>query len=49
MLTCFNNWDDEVKAKKLSVLLEGKATAIWFELTSEGQNFYNTAKEKIME
>ena len=44
-----NDWGDEMKAKKLPTLLEGEAIAVWFELTSEEQASYSTAKEKIIE
>ena len=43
-----NDWSDEMKAKKLPTLLEGEAIAVWFELTSEEQASYSTAKEKII-
>ena len=42
-----NNWGDEMKVKKLPTLLEGEVIAVWFELTSEEQASYGTAKEKI--
>ena len=44
-----NDWGAEMKAKKLPTLLEGEAIAVWFELTSEEQDTYGTAKEKIIE
>lgn len=44
-----NDWCDEMKAKKLPTLLKGEAIAVWFELTSEEQESYSTAKEKIIE
>ena len=44
-----NDWGDEMKAKKLPTLLEGEAIAVWFELTSEEQEAYGTAKEKIID
>ena len=44
-----NDWGAEMKAKKLPTLLEGEAIAVWLELTSEEQDTYGTAKEKIIE
>ena len=44
-----NDWDDETKAKKLPTLLEGEAVAVWFDLSTEEQGTYKTAKEKIVE
>ena len=44
-----DDWDDETKAKKLPMLLEGKAVAVWFDLSTEEQGTYKTAKEKIVE
>ena len=44
-----NDWGDEMKAKKLPTLLEGEAIAIWFELTTEEQQSYSSAKEKIIQ
>ena len=44
-----NNWGNEMKAKNLPTLLESEAIAVWFELTSEEQESYCTAKEKIIE
>ena len=44
-----NDWGVEIKAKTLPTLLEGEAIAVWFELTSEEQDTYGTAKEKIIE
>ena len=44
-----NDWGNEMKAKKLPTLLEGKAIAIWFELTTEEQQSYSSAKEKIIQ
>jgi len=43
-----NDWDDEMKPKKLPMLLEGKALAVWLELTPEEQASYTTSKEKIV-
>jgi len=42
-----NNWGAEMKVKKLLKLLEGEAIAVWFELTSEEQDTYDTIKERI--
>ena len=33
-------WGHELKAKKLPTLLEGKAVAVWLELTTEQQGTY---------
>lgn len=44
-----NDWGDEMKAKKLPTLLEGEAIAIWFELTTEEQQSYSSAKQKIIQ
>ena len=44
-----NDWNDETKAKKLPTLLEGEAIAAWFDLTTEEQGAYSTAKAKIVE
>ena len=44
-----NDWGNEMKTKKLPTLLEGEAISVWFELTSEEQASYSTAKEKIIE
>jgi len=44
-----NDWNDETKAKKLPTLLEGEAIAVWFDLTTEEQGAYSTAKAKIVE
>lgn len=44
-----NDWGNEMKAKKLPTLLEGEAIVVWFELTFEEQESYNTVKEKIIE
>ena len=44
-----NEWGDELKAKKLPTLLEGKALAVWLELTTKQQGTYQMAKSKIVE
>ena len=44
-----NGWKDEVKAKRLSMLLEGKALAVWLELNQGEQKSYKNAKAKIIE
>ena len=44
-----NDWGVEIKAKKLPTLLEREAIAVWFELTSEEQDTYDTTKERITE
>ena len=41
-----NQWNDEVKARKLPTLLEGEALAIWLELFEEQQADYEVAKEQ---
>jgi len=43
-----NGWDDDMKAKKLPTLLEGKALMIWLELTTEERASYTTSKTKII-
>ena len=42
-----NGWKVKDQAIKLPTLLEGKALAIWFELTLEQQKDYETAKKDI--
>ena len=44
-----NNWGDDLKAKKLPILLEGEAFVTWLELTTEQQSDYKVAKAKILE
>ena len=44
-----NDWDDDLKAKKLPTLLEGEALVTWLELTTEQQSDYKVAKAKILE
>ena len=43
-----NEWEDDTKAKKLPTLLEGKALAIWSDLTTEEKENYVTSKAKII-
>ena len=43
-----NEWEDGTKAKKLPTLLEGKALAVWLELTTEEKTSYMTSKAKII-
>ena len=43
-----DGWNDEMKALKLSTLLEGEPLGIWLEATEEEQGVYGTMKEKIM-
>ena len=43
-----NQWNDEIKARKLPTLLEGEALAIWFELSNEEQADYKVAKEHLI-
>ena len=44
-----NDWDDDLKVKKLPTLLEGEALVTWLELTTEQQLDYKVAKAKILE
>ena len=44
-----NDWDDDLKVKKLPTLLEGEALVTWLELTTEQQSDYKVAKAKILE
>jgi len=44
-----NDWNDEMKAKKLPTLLGGEALVTWLELTSEQQANYKQAKTNILE
>ena len=43
-----NQWNDEVKARKLPTLFEGEALAIWLELSEEQQADYEVAKEQLI-
>ena len=43
-----NDWDNATKAKKLPMLLEGEALAIWLELSTEERGSYTTSKAKII-
>ena len=43
-----NEWDNEVKAKKLPTLLEGEAFAVWLELTAAERASYVDAKAKLI-
>ena len=43
-----NDWGDDMKTKKLPMLLEDEAIAVWFELTSKEQASYSTVKQKII-
>ena len=42
-----NGWNDEAKAVKLPILLEGEAIAIWLELSKEEQGKYKTVKKLL--
>ena len=44
-----NDWNDEMKAKKMPTLLEGEALVTWLELTAEQQASYDLAKKNILE
>jgi len=44
-----NDWNDEMKAKKLPTLLEGEALVTWLELTTEQQGSYELGKKSILE
>ena len=45
-----NNWDAEMQAIKLPMLLEGEALAIWLELSDEGeQKTYEIAKKAVVD
>ena len=43
-----NQWDGAKKALKLPTLLEGKALAIWLELSTEQKADYAVAKERLI-
>ena len=43
-----NQWDGAKKALKLPTLLEGKALAIWLELSTEQRTDYAVAKEQLI-
>ena len=43
-----NTWNDEVKAVKLLTLLEGKALAVWLELSDDDKKDYKKAKERLL-
>ena len=43
-----NMWDDTLKALTLPVLLEGKAFAVWLELSEAEQADYKVVKEKLI-
>ena len=43
-----NQWDGAKKVLKLSTLLEGKALAIWLELSTEQKADYAVAKEQLI-
>ena len=43
-----NQWNDEIKAWKLPMLLEGEALASWLELSDEQQADYKAAKEQLI-
>ena len=43
-----NQWNDEIKARKLPTLLEGKVLASWLELSDEQQADYKVAKEQLI-
>ena len=44
-----NGQNDEVKALKLPMLLEGEALIVWLELSQEEQKDIATAKEKMIQ
>ena len=44
-----NGWGDETKAKRLPMLLEGEALAVWLELSEAKQKDYKVAKAKMLE
>ena len=41
-----NEWDEGMKVRKLSTLLEGKALVSWLELSEAEQSDYEMAKNK---
>jgi len=43
-----NTWNDEVKAFKLPMLLEGETLAIWLELSDDDKKDYEKAKEHLL-
>ena len=43
-----NQWNDEIKTRKLPTLLEGEALASWLELSYEQQADYKVAKEQLI-
>ena len=43
-----NQWNDEIKARKLPTLLEGEALASWLELSDEQQADYKVTKEQLI-
>ena len=43
-----NDWNDEMKAKKLPTLLEGEVLAIWLELTEAEKANYQDSKGKLI-
>ena len=44
-----NNWDAEMQAIKLPMLLEGETLATWLELSDEEQMTYETAKKAVVD
>ena len=42
-----NGWNDDTKAVKLPTLLEGKALAVWLDLTEEQQGDYSVTVEEL--
>ena len=44
-----NGWGDETKPKRLPMLIEGEALAVWLELSKAKQNDYKVAKAKMLE
>ena len=44
-----NDWNGEMKAKKLPTLLEGEALVTWLELTTEQKASYDQVKKNILE
>ena len=43
-----NQWNDEIKARKVPTLLEGEALASWLELSDKQQADYKVAKEQLI-
>ena len=43
-----NEWDNDLKAKKLPTLLQGEALAIWLEMSEAEKASYKESKEKLI-